>query len=121
MDSILNDPLVKCIEPGFGPRFHDTKVQLQHIIQLIRDESPDHEIIKWYPMLTARHLELIREYYFAHREEADAMDKHFKQETESERAEQEKKLGPIIRANRQRLNAMLIERKKQKEAVAHAG
>ncbi len=75
---------IRSIEPGYGPRFTDTRNHIRNLIYLFKRDARNEEVLEHFPSITAEHVRVMREYYDTHREECLQKDR----EIDEYRAEQ---------------------------------
>lgn len=108
------------ITPGYGPKFPDTKVNVQHILGWLRGGDADAEILRWFPMLTPAHVQAMRSYFEANKAEVFAKDAELRTYHESERAKQPAWLKERDGWSSERRLAWMRERMEEGKAANHA-
>jgi uncharacterized protein (DUF433 family) len=66
---------VAIVDRGRGPQLSDCKLTVQDLLPYFKDSTPDTEILRWYPQIGQKELDLLRQYYVDHKEEVLALER----------------------------------------------
>jgi hypothetical protein len=73
---------IEIVDRGRGPQLSDRKLTVQDLLPFFKEGTPDAEILRWHPQIGQPELDLLRKYYFEHREEVLTLESRIAAENE---------------------------------------
>jgi uncharacterized protein (DUF433 family) len=76
---------VTIVDRGRGPQLSNSRITVQNLLPLFKENASDAEIFHWYPQIGQTGLDLLRQYYRDHTEEVLTLEREIAASSEEER------------------------------------